>query len=83
MLVLVSTALFQMRPTQVKATKDFPEITVPKDYLYYRAYDVIVVIDKRYTYINIFGEYYMSHDVGKTVLGVSNQVRHKPTCTVT
>ncbi|KAL4221059.1 hypothetical protein ACF0H5_019321 [Mactra antiquata] len=36
----------QMRPTQVKAVKDFPEITVPKDYIYYRAYDVIVVLDK-------------------------------------
>jgi len=36
----------QMRPTQVKAIKDFPEVTVPKDYIYYRAYDVISVLDK-------------------------------------
>ncbi|WAR14609.1 ACKL-like protein [Mya arenaria] len=36
----------QMRPTQVKAVKDFPEVTVPKDYIYYRAYDVISVLDK-------------------------------------
>ncbi|KAL3862562.1 hypothetical protein ACJMK2_008522 [Sinanodonta woodiana] len=36
----------QMRPTQVKAVKDFPEITVPKDYLYYKAYDIIIVLDK-------------------------------------
>ncbi|KAL5015114.1 hypothetical protein ScPMuIL_009384 [Solemya velum] len=36
----------QIRPLQVKAVKDFPEITVPKDYLYYKAYDVIIVIDK-------------------------------------
>lgn len=35
-----------MRPTQVKAVKDFPEVTVPKDYIYYRAYDVISVLDK-------------------------------------
>ncbi|XP_052227746.1 activated Cdc42 kinase-like isoform X2 [Dreissena polymorpha] len=36
----------QMRPTQVKAIKDFPEVTVPKDYIYYKAYDVITVLDK-------------------------------------
>lgn len=36
----------QMRPTMVKAVSDFPEETVPKDYLNYKAYDVIIVLDK-------------------------------------
>ncbi|VDH94702.1 Hypothetical predicted protein [Mytilus galloprovincialis] len=36
----------QMRPTQVKAMKDFPEVVVPKDFLYYKSYDVIYVLDK-------------------------------------
>ncbi|XP_052072143.1 activated Cdc42 kinase-like isoform X17 [Mytilus californianus] len=36
----------QMRPVQVKAMKDFPEVVVPKDFLYYKSYDVIYVLDK-------------------------------------
>lgn len=36
----------QMRPTMVKAVADFPDETVPKDYLNYKAYDVIIVLDK-------------------------------------
>lgn len=36
-----------MRPTMVKAVADFPDETVPKDYLNYKAYDVIIVLDKK------------------------------------
>lgn len=36
----------QMRPLQVKTTKDFPEVVVPKDFLYYKSYSVIYVLDK-------------------------------------
>ena len=39
--------ILQMRPTQVKAMKDFPEVVVPKDFLYYKSYDVIYVLDKK------------------------------------
>ena len=35
-----------MRPIQMKATKDFPEVTVPKGYLYYKTNDIIYVTDK-------------------------------------
>ncbi|KAK6176309.1 hypothetical protein SNE40_014616 [Patella caerulea] len=37
----------QMRPVQVKAQKDFPAVTLQKDYLYYKAYDVIIVLDTK------------------------------------
>ncbi|XP_012945846.1 mucin-5AC, partial [Aplysia californica] len=36
----------QLRPTQVKALKDYPSPTVEKGYIYYKTGDVIVVIDK-------------------------------------
>lgn len=39
--------VFQMRPITMKASREFPEVTVPKDYLYYKANDVVHVIDKK------------------------------------
>lgn len=39
--------MFQMRPITMKASREFPEVTVPKDYLYYKANDVVHVIDKK------------------------------------
>ncbi|KAK3104931.1 hypothetical protein FSP39_013435 [Pinctada imbricata] len=36
----------QVRPTLMKATREFPEVTCPMDHLYYRANDIIVVLDK-------------------------------------
>ncbi|XP_062619577.1 activated Cdc42 kinase-like isoform X3 [Saccostrea cucullata] len=42
----ISILLPQMRPITMKASREFPEVTVPKDYLYYKANDVVYVIDK-------------------------------------
>lgn len=42
----ISILLPQMRPITMKASREFPEVTVPKDYLYYKANDVVHVIDK-------------------------------------
>nr|KAG5702466.1 hypothetical protein BaRGS_015098 [Batillaria attramentaria] len=36
----------QIRPVQVKAVKDYPSPTVEKDYLHYKNYDIIIVLDK-------------------------------------
>lgn len=36
----------QIRPIQVKAVKDYPNPVVEKDYLYYKNYDIIIVLDK-------------------------------------
>jgi hypothetical protein len=44
---LVICFVLQMRPLQVKTTKDFPEVVVPKDFLYYKSYSVIYVLDKK------------------------------------
>lgn len=43
----VFVSVFQMRPITMKASREFPEVTVPKDYLYYKANDVVHVIDKK------------------------------------
>lgn len=37
----------QIRPIQVKAVKDYPNPVVEKDYLYYKNYDIIIVLDKK------------------------------------
>ncbi|XP_070206873.1 activated Cdc42 kinase-like isoform X2 [Littorina saxatilis] len=36
----------QIRPVQLKAVRDYPSHTVEKDHLYYKNYDIIVVLDK-------------------------------------
>ncbi|XP_064610478.1 ack-related non-receptor tyrosine kinase-like isoform X1 [Liolophura sinensis] len=36
----------QIRPMLVKAVKDYPSPVVQKDYLFYKAYDVVIVLDK-------------------------------------
>ena len=38
----------QIRPIQVKATKDYPGVTVEKDHLFYKNYDIIIVLDKKW-----------------------------------
>ncbi|XP_071110149.1 activated Cdc42 kinase-like isoform X4 [Haliotis cracherodii] len=37
----------QIRPVQVKAVKDYPQVTLEKDHLYYKSFDVIITIDKK------------------------------------
>nr|XP_022342287.1 tyrosine-protein kinase PR2-like isoform X4 [Crassostrea virginica] len=45
-ILLPQNACEGMRPITMKASREFPEVTVPKDYLYYKANDVVHVIDK-------------------------------------
>ncbi|XP_021368727.1 tyrosine-protein kinase PR2-like isoform X2 [Mizuhopecten yessoensis] len=51
----IFTQLQFMRPVQMKALKDFPEVTVPRDFLYYKASDIIYVIDKNPSNAPSFG----------------------------
>jgi hypothetical protein len=37
----------QIRPIQVKAVRDYPGVTLEKDHLFYKNYDIIIVLDKR------------------------------------